>query len=448
MEFIGVKVDRSDHAKEHQQGVDSYFVDIAHASRLHRADHKLAALISSELTLAKLFMSGDQAETQHTEDGEHHIGLAAKGATDEVEVTIAMREKGVPPMQYFPDPPCIHRSPPSGQVDGFHRSIQEYWKKNATSLPCWPQVQENRRRIETFFEQWSNYNDGKKPRAYVSLSLNPVGTRSVPSHEDHFKTGGVVMPGQLVLIEAIEDIGGELFLKLNNGQGWLFDMKEGQVLMIEAQSLHVGWKWYRVVSDKCVETRHGPSSDSEMGTGWVLQPQEICPVSAHCRIFDREYVQLADGRGWVFMTNPSAPAHQRRQGDYVLQEIEEELASGQPGSSLINFPATLGVVEIGQWSYSVASDSVVTFGDSPFGRILRKGDIVMVSKRCYANGSLPNATNNSRLWLKLADSDFAWVPQTTTDGTTQMQLMDIVERFAASGKDQSMPSEDWMIGEV
>merc|ERR1712070_1062713 len=102
-----------------------------------------------------------------TEDGESHIGLAAKGASNEVEVDITAKEQGVSTMHYFPDPPCILQSAPEGQVNGFHRATSDYWKKNATSLDCWPQVQEVRRRVDTFSEQWANYKDGKKPKAYV-----------------------------------------------------------------------------------------------------------------------------------------------------------------------------------------------------------------------------------------------------------------------------------------
>lgn len=194
-------------------------------------------------------------------------------------------------------------------------SLQDYWKTYASWLACWPTVAEARNNIAVFTKELEAIERPSEVSAYVVLGHHPIKVRSIPSISEDDATAQVVSPGQCVVTDKLEPKGGQNFLRLADGSGWLFDKLDGCPVLTKLSDVECGKWWYSVVCDEFVEVRSVPGYGDDHRNGWIMCPKELIQVSVRCNIRGRRHCQLADGRGWIFEAKPSRDSATRSSMD-------------------------------------------------------------------------------------------------------------------------------------
>lgn len=437
------------------------------------------------MTIAGLFFSGademvfvkapmDRKSRGSTQT--RNTARATKGkasGTDDIQIRRTWRASGpaigmAPGVStenqvYVPDPPCV--MPFEGdRMDGptGGTSVQSYWKNYAMWLQCWPGIRETRETIDMFIEQWNKRDLTLRARPFVVISDQQVAVRSTATQKENAKTGQLLNPGQCVLVSDTMEINGTKFLKLGGGyQGWVFESKKDTdptieiPVMAEMKKLEIGMWWYRVVCDEFAEVRTSPRHSDENRVGWVLCPKEVFVGGLRARVCGYNFVQLHDGRGWMFERKANVPKNSHEQKDYVIRECEDDFVEGDDQAVLKNLvPPTNEVVEVGAWTYIVDRQPVMAVGFKKYGVMLAPGDIVKVDKRAVGSGSPIRSERlgpRHRLWLRLAEKR-GWVAETDEQGRRLMLLQDnddcAYPTWWRPGADPNIIPEEWMSGTV
>lgn len=438
-------------------------------SRTSRTSARVSSLRTSQNGSLQLTKDGKLMMTESTV-GENRAqetlesmffkGKPLEGTVEEDEQELDQEELPMPEveMNFFPDPPYVlgredERNPTEEQGGG----VGVYWKDHASWLEHWPQVREVREQAAEFAQAWADAPSGA--RAFVNVASSAVGIRSSPTKDAAAKIGKSIKPGQCVLVEHIVEKEKTSYLKLVGVDGWVFETLNGKPVMAEMKELHFGSWWYAVICDECVEARRAPTYDNAARNGWVLCTNEIAVVSARCRVDGHLFVQLADGRGWVFALKPGVPRNNKDYENTVVAEVEHEIVNGTGRVDLRDvIPSTAGVVQTGFWVYVVGHRPVLALGGRKYGTILVPGDIVKCDKRCIASGDFDDRRNScggrnirSRVWVRLVD-DRGWVPLDGEDGQPLL-----IEELSTSvgypswyqgSQNLDKPQEEWMLGSV
>eukprot|EP00746_Dinoflagellata_sp_MGD_P139430 gnl/MRDRNA2_/MRDRNA2_72889_c0_seq1.p1 gnl/MRDRNA2_/MRDRNA2_72889_c0~~gnl/MRDRNA2_/MRDRNA2_72889_c0_seq1.p1 ORF type:complete len:750 (+),score=106.68 gnl/MRDRNA2_/MRDRNA2_72889_c0_seq1:74-2323(+) len=253
------------------------------------------------------------------------------------------------------------------------RSFVEAWKKTQQAMD----------------DEDLNQDGTRPPRKSAWVCVSPTGleVRSDLTTCDTARTGVMLHPGQMVLVQERKHIEGQAFLRLADGSGWAFVTKDGVNAMTEAVDVEVGGWRYKVICSKPVEIRSIPTYSDSGRTNWYLAPEESVAISVRCRLMGVRFLKLADGRGWVFENKP------------LRQQALSQLPAGGKLASMRSLQAftwvsvmyeeppdpadRLKVLEVGHWRYRVGDEPVPIIGSSEYGgSILRPGEIVEVSGRC------------------------------------------------------------------
>merc|ERR1712151_775900 len=99
--------------------------------------------------------------------------------------------------------------------------LEEYWK-TAAQWPAWPELQECRERLKRFrddFEDGINSlirhcGENLKCAAYVVVCVEKLGVRNSPTMDADKQSGGLLHPGQMVIVDNVLTFDGVNFLKL------------------------------------------------------------------------------------------------------------------------------------------------------------------------------------------------------------------------------------------
>lgn len=210
-------------------------------------------------------------------------------------------------------------------------------------------------------------------------------------------------------------------MHMADGSGWVYDALTDTTLVAELKQVEVGSWWYQVVCEEYVEVRTTPTLSPSARSGFLMCPGEVTVVWLRAYVKGVPFLQLADGRGWIFEVKPvSASKSKRNFMDLVAREVELEpdlAKDSQDFQDLI--PPTNEVVEVGMWAYKVLNKPVLAIGTRPCGIILKPGEVVRVDKRCSANGNHEPDTApmimQSRTWLRLTQSR-GWIPIVSETG--------------------------------
>lgn len=399
----------------------------------------------TQATLAQLFLAGPSAtEGVMAEDTNMRRSSRQSATAREDDALI-----------YFADPPCV------GAQDEEEEKVQDeslatigtYWKSHATKFDCWPQVRESCERLESFLKAWKEAEKTHEVhRAFVNVSPHSLGVRSKPSKDEADRTGQVIHPGQCILVDKVVDKDDIRYLKLAHAEAWVFDCKDGDIVMVEMKNVQFGPWWYHIVNDEFVETRRNPSYQDNARTGWVLGPKEVVVVALKCRLHGSPFVLLADGRGWVFVLKPGVPKNNKDFENMIVAECDQEVIKGTNKVDLRDvIPITSGVVEVGFWTYIVGHQPVLAIGGKKHGTLLSPGDIVKVTKRCVANGEAKGNNIQNRVWLRLNDHR-GWVPTVSEEGkrllTEETSNTVTYPSWYQGTLHLDKPQEEWMVGVV
>jgi len=399
--------------------------------------------------------------------------------------------------QYIPDPiedleagdtsvAVARRTSSRGYMDARELLVQDYWKTHAQYPETWTTHQASRdaqqQFCQSFRENAAKILRRRSPYAtdeasglinklvYVVISLSKVGIRSRPTEDPAAKTGKCLEAGTCVVVDSVVTREGNRYLKLNDGSGWVFQHKQGLEVMAEMTRTEVGLWWYRVCCQEFVEVRKVPLVSDTARTGWVMCPDQVCVVGVRCLVHGIQFVQLADGRGWVFEKRPpgaperefDAPAGPR--DGRVLIHCEDVTEASQPENN--NAPAKQAtLLERGSWLYEALNDPVLILGTDKHGLFLQPGEAVQVDMRVSANGQLSKEVSSktttsvlNRIWLRLEDGR-GWIPKTDTQSKPLVKFLSMQSQAARSSA-WSMPpiegtqstrskrSTDWRVGVV
>ncbi|CAK0905843.1 unnamed protein product [Prorocentrum cordatum] len=123
---------------------------------------------------------------------------------------------------------------------------------------------------------------------------------------DGEQTGQTLEPGEkfsVSEIQASEDTGTILFLKLKDGRGWVFDQKDEDGDILCKRMIDETWE-YRPVNGAPIAIRTEPNIDSEK-TEHKVYSEESFRVDLIVKGLDDElFLRLEDGRGWLFDKHP------------------------------------------------------------------------------------------------------------------------------------------------
>jgi len=381
-------------------------------------------------------------------------------------------------VELIPDPPCIapfedeDEAKRPKRVGALGTSPQNYWKAFATWKQDDPALATHRTRGRLFVDVWGKKNNlidtlrdagadtgrvgqpghisevFKKQKSrtrsttfsfrsgqlgqldtcegFVNISPFPVGIRKISSANEDAKTGEVVAPGEPVCVERIEEKDHVRFLKLTDGRGWVFDQQGDLTIMAKMEEIEIGDMWYRISCKELVDVRRAPVYDDDAKTGRLLCPKELTVVNIKCRVRGQNFVHLADGRGWVFLTKPDARQDARRKerslGDSVMKECDAEVVHGETWMAQEDLlPVTSDIVEVGLWTYIVNIDNMCALGTKLHGVLVNSGDILKIDKRCYGEGAVPEVGREGMKWLRIVDGR-GWVPEKTPDGQAAVTL--------------------------
>lgn len=228
-------------------------------------------------------------------------------------------------------------------------SLKAYWQAYSLWLGTWPLVREAQEASRVFSTAWDDISVREACLgAFVCVAWSGASIE-VSSKAGQGRTGKFIAPGQCVLVESVEEINGVRHLKLKEGDdrpvGWVCETEESPEdskkdrtpVMLEMTSVETGNWWHRVVCKEFVEVRKGPDFNTpEARSGWVMCPREVTVVCVRCFVDGIQWLQLADGRGWVFEEKPAPRKNTSAQSNAVLQECDADLldcSSPNPGTS-------------------------------------------------------------------------------------------------------------------
>mmetsp|Transcript_45970 Transcript_45970/g.106906 ORF Transcript_45970/g.106906 Transcript_45970/m.106906 type:complete len:424 (-) Transcript_45970:52-1323(-) len=416
-----------------------------------------------QITFAGVFLSGadkvDQSKSrtdgillERSHDPESmglHLQSTAKRPSQ-----VSFAENG---NEFIKDPPCVMPFVDLDEMDCMqtqHATIQAYWKGFAGYLDDWPSLRRNKAVLGDFLTQYENLPADSKCRGFVCMSQHPVAVRSSASFSEAAMTSRRIEPGDVILVQKVDQASEEDsaadFLELAGGQGWVFSMLNGQTLFAEMRMLEAGALWYRVVCSELAEVRAAPLHADWARTGWILNPGECVSVALRAHVCGYDFLMLADGRGWIFMTKPTAPKNTREPDRFVMAECETDFLLDDIAQLQVLVPATNDVVDIGKWTYVVNQNPVLAIGTMECGVWLVPGDVVRVNKRAIAHGGTTTMSAvRSRRWLRLADHR-GWVPETFEDGREALTMrededMSYPQWYQSAARQQG---EEWMSGRV
>jgi hypothetical protein len=133
----------------------------------------------------------------------------------------------------------------------------------------------------------------------------PIAIRDSPFVEGD-RTGEMLQPGEkfeVCEMQASEDSGSILFLKLKDGRGWVFDQKDDYGEILCKRILQEMWE-YRPSNGKPLAIRFEPQINADRSSEKVY-PEETFEVEEIVTGDDGElFLKLADGRGWLFDKHP------------------------------------------------------------------------------------------------------------------------------------------------
>lgn len=338
--------------------------------------------------------------------------------------------------------------------------LQEYWKSSA-QWPLWPQLKDSRERAQSFkdaFQEGINSptlirhcGEHLKCAAYVVVCPQKIGIRSAPTCDYDKQTGGMLHPGEMVIVDNILRFAGVNHLKLRAG-GWVFDKKGAVHCMSYMEQVEIGLWWYRLISVEYAEIRCSPNFREAARTGHMLVPGEVIVVTLRCLVDGCRWMLLADGRGWMFETRPPIYGLEGDGDERVIAECDEQKTDADDSTMSLK---TGGVVELGMWEYEVM-DEVLAIGSSTSGWILPQGEIIFVDMRVPANGLKVKETSShsvitmdTRIWLRLHDGR-GWVPKTNVDGNPNVRFVKVPapgSQHNRKHQNPTLPEEvDWMSG--
>lgn len=375
-----------------------------------------------DITLATLFMTGCQASpvmVQTLTSAWHHHDLD---------------QHTLEALRYFPDPPCVlpvdkdafvKESEPA-RSDALHckdfGTVSAYCREHVVGNES-AIAREAHAAALDFKEAWSAQCKDPKSRntAYVVIAEVPIGVQSTPSVSTSHATDQVIQPGHIIQVDSIVEGEETRFMHMADGSGWVYDALTDTTLVAELKQVEVGSWWYQVVCEEYVEVRTTPTLSPSARSGFLMCPGEVTVVWLRAYVKGVPFLQLADGRGWIFEVKPvSASKSKRNFMDLVAREVELEpdlAKDSQDFQDLI--PPTNEVVEVGMWAYKVLNKPVLAIGTRPCGIILKPGEVVRVDKRCSANGNHEPDTApmimQSRTWLRLTQSR-GWIPIVSETG--------------------------------
>jgi len=309
--------------------------------------------------------------------------------------------------------------------------VQNYWKSHATRPRNWPsiaRVQAEQLKFHQDYVESATIDKGKGPlesaaMCFVVVSPFKVGIRRTPTLDESEKTGDTLSPGQVIVARSVVVISEVRFIKLCRG-GWVFEWMDDLKVMAEMTEVEIGLRWYRVACSEFVEVRQVPMHGKYCLSGWVMSPSEVCVASLRCQVHDCEFLQLADGRGWVFVYKlPPADSETgvldlRIDPEVVMVPCEEQMPMEM--EEQVDPQCKTDSIEIGHWRYEVLEKPLVALGTTLNGTVLQAGDSITVDMRTRANGSKLMETSGgfqvtSRVWLRLSDGK-GWIPKTDSNG--------------------------------
>jgi len=136
---------------------------------------------------------------------------------------------------------------------------------------------------------------------YVVIEPCGLGIRRVPTFADNARLGDscVLQQNDVVVADARLQSGGAIFLRLANGQGWVFTSWNNMQML--AELIEGLWR-YVVIDPQGIGIRQGPTyaEDARIGKNSVLYQNDVVVADARVQIADSCFLRLADGRGWVF----------------------------------------------------------------------------------------------------------------------------------------------------
>jgi hypothetical protein len=133
----------------------------------------------------------------------------------------------------------------------------------------------------------------------------PMAIRDSPFVEGN-RTGEQLQPGEkfnVCEMQATEDSGSIIFLKLKDGRGWVFDQKDYYGDILCRRVLQELWE-FRPANGAPIAIRFEPDVYAEKSSERVY-PEETFEVEEVVPGDDGElFLKLADGRGWLFDKHP------------------------------------------------------------------------------------------------------------------------------------------------
>lgn len=178
-----------------------------------------------------------------------------------------------------------------------------------------------------FAKEWESLSKSKEARCFVVVHRNALRLRSSASSGDADCTGKYLRPGQCFVATATVEKEDATYLKLADGSGWVFDRIEGQKTALELDALELGEWWYTITSQDFVEVRTAPSASEECRSGWIMCPKEVTVVGLRCKVGEHLYLQLQDGRGWLFEKQPASVA--TKKSTHLSQDVMRECTAQQ-----------------------------------------------------------------------------------------------------------------------
>lgn len=216
-------------------------------------------------------------------------------------------------------------------------SMQAYWRTYASWLACWPQVAEARNDMALFAKDWESLSGSAS--CFTVLHTSGLLLRDSATHSEDDCNGKYLRPGQCFMVSESKDKQGTKFLKLANGSGWVVDQfidgpsdedslgaedshhpsnasqPDRRRTVTKVADVELGEWWYNICTTDFVEVRAVPSFSDEYRSGWIMCPKEVTVVGLRCNVAGHRFVQLKDGRGWLFerLSDEAIEALNRRQ---------------------------------------------------------------------------------------------------------------------------------------
>lgn len=162
-------------------------------------------------------------------------------------------------------------------------------------------------------------------RCFVVAYKSALRLRSSATGSDSECTGKYLRPGQCFIVTVALEKEDTTYLKLADGSGWVFDRWNGRKMVLELDKVELGEYWYTCTSQDFVEVRSAPSVSEDCRSGWIMCPKEVTMVGLRCIVSGHLYLQLQDGRGWLFETQPWALA--RKNGHETPVDVMHECSA-------------------------------------------------------------------------------------------------------------------------